>query len=135
MSCIEWGEDGWGFYWWGFCHFLGVKRRDGEGENDDDTRDQEMIVMVIRGGQYCCLTIDNRGIDRRLYCMYSGIYGPRSVSSECCPPLMMIVIMLIIRGIGAHTMVDRSIHPGLRHYTDVSQGNVGGACLTWIYIS
>ena len=38
--------------------------------------------LGISGGQYCCLTIDNRGIDRRLYCMYSGIYGPRSVSSE-----------------------------------------------------
>ena len=45
--------------------------------------------MLTRGGQYCCLTIDNKGIDRRVYCTYSGIYGPRSVSSECCPPLLV----------------------------------------------
>ena len=52
--------------------------------------DVNIKSSVFRGGRYCCLTIDNRDIDHRLYCMYSGIYGPRSVFSECCPPLSVL---------------------------------------------
>ena len=47
-------------------------------------------IVMLSGGHYCNLTIDNRIINRRLRCMYSGIYGPRSIFSVCCPPLIML---------------------------------------------
>ena len=44
--------------------------------------------ISCRGGHYCNLTIDNRVTNHRSQYMYSGIYGPRSVFSECCQPLI-----------------------------------------------
>ena len=48
----------------------------------------------VRGGHYCNLTIDSRVTHYRSQYMYSGIYGPRSVFSVCCPPLPKVHSLL-----------------------------------------
>jgi hypothetical protein len=55
-----------------------------------------VIYIVTRGGHYSNLFIDTCVLHYRLQCIYSGIYGPRSVSSEICPSLVMTPIILII---------------------------------------
>ena len=41
-------------------------------------------ALVLSGGHYLNLTIDNWVIDYRLKCTHPGIYGLRSVFSESC---------------------------------------------------
>ena len=48
---------------------------------------------------YCYLsdlTIDYGDIGHRLQCIYSGIYGRRSLISECCPPLVTSPLLLTV---------------------------------------
>ena len=61
--------------------------RQAQMESDPGPRTLTHKQIVYRAGQYFNRTIDNRTIHNRLQGICSGIYGPRFVFSDCCPPL------------------------------------------------